>query len=360
MFLLFILPEFRYGIHMSCHLSSCVVLWVLEEILGFEKHGRMKGFAMNQQHLTGEIIRLREEKNILILAHYYTLPGVQEVAHFVGDSLELCRRAFLWKGDTILFAGVDFMGESAKLLCPEKRVLIPEEDASCPMAHMASIYKIRKMREEISDLAVVCYINSTASIKAESDVCVTSSNAVEVVSKMPQQNIYFIPDVNLGRYVASHVPQKQFYFGDGSCPVHQDITLDQVDSARDITPDALVLAHPECSPSVLKSADYIGSTSGILGRVEQGEEKEYIILTEVGLLHSLKALGRDAKYHFTEPLPVCVDMKKITLEKILSCLEQEGPEVMIPKRIQDKATDSIIRMMELSRSRNEDNDKGDS
>ena len=170
---------------------------------------------MNQQHLTGEIIRLREEKNILILAHYYTLPGVQEVAHFVGDSLELCRRAFLWKGDTILFAGVDFMGESAKLLCPEKRVLIPEEDASCPMAHMASIYKIRKMREEISDLAVVCYINSTASIKAESDVCVTSSNAVEVVSKMPQQNIYFIPDVNLGRYVASHVPQKQFYFGDG-------------------------------------------------------------------------------------------------------------------------------------------------
>ena len=312
---------------------------------------------MNQEQLADEIVRLRDEKNILILAHYYTLPGVQEVAHYVGDSLELCRRAFLWKGDTILFAGVDFMGESAKLLCPQKRILIPEEDASCPMAHMASIYKIRKMREEISDLAVVCYINSSASIKAESDVCVTSSNAVGVVSKLPQQSIYFIPDANLGRHVASHVPHKQFYFGDGSCPVHQDITIEQVECAKEINPGAVVLAHPECSPSVLKSADYIGSTSGILGRVQDGDEKEYIILTEAGLLHSLKGLGKKAKYYFPEPLPVCVDMKKITLEKILRCLEQEGPEVMIPKRIQDKATNSIIRMMELSRSRNEDNDE---
>jgi quinolinate synthase len=206
------------------------------------------------------------------------------------------------------------------------------------------------MREEISDLAVVCYINSTASIKAESDVCVTSSNAVKVVRQLSQQNIYFIPDVNLGRYVASHMPQKQFYFGDGSCPVHQDITLEQLDSAKDINPDAVILAHPECSPSVLKKADFIGSTSGILGRVQEGEEKKYLILTEVGLLHSLQNLGKDAAFHFPEPLPVCKDMKKITLDKILQCLEQEGPEVTIPDKVQRKATDSIIRMMELSRN----------
>jgi quinolinate synthase len=327
-------------------------------LFGRENRFGTKGDIMNQEVLAGEIVRLREEKNILILAHYYTLPGVQKVAHFVGDSLELCRRAFLWKGDTILFAGVDFMGESAKLLCPKKRVLIPESDATCPMAHMASGYKIRKMREEIEDLAVVCYINSMASIKAESDVCVTSSNAVQVVGQLEQQNIYFIPDGNLGRYVASHVPQKQFYFGDGFCPIHQDITLEQLECAREVSPDALVLAHPECSPPVLKEADFIGSTSGILERVQEGEEKGYLILTEAGLLYPLQSLGKDAAFHFPEPLPICKDMKKITLEKILKCLEQEGPEVTIPQKVQRKAEDSIIRMMELSRNHNGNEKKG--
>ena len=220
-----------------------------------------------------EIEKLKKEKRAIILAHYYVPGEVQEIADYIGDSYFLSKKARETEAEMILFAGVSFMGESAKILNPERTVLLPDAQADCPMAHMASREKIREMREKYEDLAVVCYINSTAELKTMSDVCVTSSNAVDIVKKLPNKNIFFIPDGNLGAYVAAQVPEKNIIVNEGYCPVHREIQEEDVKNARKEHPKASVLVHPECVSEVVRTADFVGSTSEIIQYACQSEKK---------------------------------------------------------------------------------------
>ena len=223
---------------------------------------KRKGIAM--ELIEKEIARLKEERRAVILAHYYVPDDVQRVADYVGDSFYLSKKAKETDAQTIVFAGVRFMGESAKILNPQKRVLMPDSTADCPMAHMVTAKAVEDMRRQYDDLAVVCYVNSTAEIKTHSDVCVTSSNAVHIVKKLPQRNIFFIPDKNLGHYVSTQVPEKHILCNDGYCPRHNGVRPDVVRACKEQHPKALFLVHPECPEEVLALADYIGSTAGII------------------------------------------------------------------------------------------------
>lgn len=296
-----------------------------------------------------KINRLKKEKNALILAHYYADAEVQAVADYVGDSFYLAKVAKRIEAQTIVFCGVSFMGESAKILNPEKTVLMPDVTADCPMAHMVKENKIEEMRAKYDDLAVVCYINSTAELKCKSDVCVTSSNAVEIVKALPNKNIFFIPDENLGRYVAEVVPEKNVLLNDGYCPKHKEMTQEQVLTAKLKHPEACVLAHPECVKAVLDLADYIGSTAGIIEYATKSERTDFIVCTETGVLYELKKQNPDKNFYFVEPKPVCGDMKKITLEKVASVLETGENAVEIDEETQRKALRPLERMLALAK-----------
>lgn len=240
---------------------------------------------------------LKEEKNAVILAHYYVDADVQAAADFIGDSFYLAKKAAETDADEIVFAGVEFMGESAKILNPTKHVYMPDAHADCPMAHMVTIEKIKEMREKYDDLAVVCYINSTAEIKTYSDVCVTSSNAVKIVNKLPNKNIFFIPDQNLGSYVATQVKDKNIILNSGFCPRHHIMTKEDVLNAKKEHPDALVAVHPECKPEVLEEADYIGSTSGIIDYILGNDAKEFIVGTVDGVYATILNQAPDKKLY---------------------------------------------------------------
>ena len=227
-----------------------------------------------------EIRKLRKEKNAVILAHYYVKDEVQEIADYVGDSFYLSKVAAKTDAAWLIFAGVSFMGESAKILNQGKRVFLPDATADCAMAHMVTGETIEKMRRETQNLAVVCYINSTAEIKTYSDVCVTSANAVKIVKNLPNKNIFFVPDGNLGAYVKEQVPEKNIILNDGYCPIHAAMTREQVKAAKKLHPEAEFLVHPECRAEVLAEADYIGSTSGIIAYATESERDEFIIGTE--------------------------------------------------------------------------------
>ena len=267
--------------------------------------------------VTEEIRRLKNEKNAVILAHYYVPDEVQAIADHIGDSYYLSKAAKETQADIIVFCGVRFMGESAAILNPDKKVLMPDMDADCAMAHMVNLDKIAEMRNLYDDLAVVCYINSTAEIKTYSDVCVTSANAVKIVRNLPNQNIFFIPDGNLGRYVAEQVPEKNVVLNDGYCPVHAALTAEDVKNAKKLYPKAKFLVHPECTKDLLDEADYIGSTSGIIQFVDRDDEDEYIIGTESGVFYELKKRNPDKKFYTLTPKQICTDMKFVTLEKVL-------------------------------------------
>ncbi|MGI6217108.1 MAG: quinolinate synthase NadA, partial [Coriobacteriales bacterium] len=214
----------------------------------------------SKETLLGQIEQLKKERDAVILAHYYVEGDVQDVADYVGDSFGLSKLAAELDCKVLVFCGVQFMGESAKLLSPDKTVLLPDPEADCPMAHMVDPEVIAKARAEYDDLAVVCYVNSTAETKALSDVCVTSSNALKIVGKLPQKNILFIPDKNLAHYISEQLPDKNFIFNPGCCPIHDEISLDEIKELKAAHPEAMVLMHPECPPEVLAEADYIGST----------------------------------------------------------------------------------------------------
>ena len=232
-----------------------------------------------------EIEQLKAKQDAVILAHYYVDPQVQEVADYIGDSFYLSKIAAGLDRRTMVFCGVSFMGESGKLLSPDKVVLMPDAQADCPMAHMVTKEEVEQYRREYPDLAVVCYINSTAEIKSWSDVCVTSANAVQIVRNLPNRDILFIPDKNLGRYVASQVPEKHVMPVNGCCPVHDQMSPKEVSALKEIHPNAQVLAHPECNAQVLELADYIGSTTGILKFAAGSTSREFIICTENGVRH---------------------------------------------------------------------------
>lgn len=295
-----------------------------------------------------EILRLKKEKNAVILAHYYVNDEVQEIADYVGDSFYLSKVATGSDAAWIVFAGVSFMGESAKILNPTKRVFMPDAKADCAMAHMVEIEKIKKMRETYEDLAVVCYINSTAEIKTYSDVCVTSANAVKIVKNLPNKNIFFIPDGNLGQYVKEQVTEKNVMLNDGYCPIHAAMTVDEVKAAKETHPLAEFLVHPECKKEILEMADYIGSTSGIINYATKSEKNEFIIGTENGVFHELKKKNPGKKFYPLSANDVCSDMKTVTLDKILNVLKNEENEVFVSDEIRQKAMRPLERMLALA------------
>ncbi|MCI5641242.1 MAG: quinolinate synthase NadA [Lachnospiraceae bacterium] len=296
-----------------------------------------------------QIKRLKEEKDVVILAHYYVDGQVQEIADMVGDSYFLAKKATEVSQQNILFCGVSFMGESAKILNPDKRVIMADEFADCPMAHMVDIRRIEEVREHYPDVAVVCYVNSTAEIKAYSDVCVTSSNALRVVKALPNKHIFFIPDNNLGRYIATLVPEKEFIFNDGFCHVHTSIHKENVEEAKKLHPDAPILTHPECTADVLEISDFIGSTSEILDYATKSSAKEFIICTEMGIFYELREKNPDKKFYSVGHRQFCPNMKKITLEKVLHALETLEPEVTLPEELRVKANAPLVKMLELAK-----------
>lgn len=298
--------------------------------------------------LSEKITNLKKEKNAVILAHYYVDGSVQEIADYVGDSYYLAKIAKSCEADTIVFCGVEFMGESAKILNPQKKVLMPDSSADCPMAHMATEEKVLEMKENYDDLAVVCYINSSARLKTVSDVCVTSANALKIVNALPNKNIFFIPDKNLGSFVAENT-DKNIILNDGFCPIHNDITKEEVMAVKNAHKGVKVLMHPECPKDVLALADYIGSTSGIIDYAEKCADDEFIIVTETGVLYELHEKCPNKKFWFTEPMPVCADMKKITLQKVYDCLENDLNEVVVDSETERKALIPLNRMLELAK-----------
>ncbi len=309
--------------------------------------------ALVPAELVGAIEKLKQQHDAVILAHYYVAPEVQAVADYVGDSFYLAKLAKSLPQQTIVLCGVEFMGESAKLLNPTKRVLLPEPAADCPMAHMVKRETVDAARAEFGDdLAVVCYVNSTVEIKSWSDVCVTSSNAVKIVSELPQSHVLFIPDQNLGRYVAEQVPEKHVLLNKGYCPRHHMITAEQVIDAEEAHPDALVLAHPECKAEVLAEADYIGSTAGIIKYAEESDASEFIIVTVRGVLYELerRCQGAGKKFYFPAVRPTCVNMDMITLEKLVRCLETgEGEvEIGVDEAAAAQAKLTLDRMLEYA------------
>lgn len=299
--------------------------------------------------LENKIQALKKARNAIILAHYYVPDEVQAIADHVGDSYYLSKLARDCKADTIVFCGVSFMSESAKILSPDKTVLMPDPAADCPMAHMAELLKIKEMREKYDDLAVVCYINSTAELKTYSDVCVTSANAVKIVKGLSNKNIFFIPDGNLGRYVAEQVPEKNIILNDGYCPVHAAWTKEEVLKAKSEHPNAKFVVHPECSQDLLKEADYIGSTSGIINYVTESECCEFIIGTENGVCFELKSKNPHKKFYSLNDQQVCPDMKTITLEKIYDVLNNETNQVYVSEELREKSMKPLERMLELSK-----------
>ena len=301
------------------------------------------------QNIVSEIEQLKKEKNAIILAHYYVDDEVQKVADFVGDSYYLSKKALEAKEEVIVFCGVNFMGESAKILNPTKTVIMPDDLADCPMAHMAYLDKIDEVRKQYDDLAVVCYINSTAEVKAASDICVTSSNAVKIVKALKEKNIYFIPDENLGRYVASQVPEKNFIFNDGFCHVHTSITAENVLKAKEQVKDALVLVHPECKQEVVDLADYVGSTLGILNYATASDAKNFIICTEMGISYELKKNNPDKNFYSVGHRQFCPNMKRITLEKVRDCMSNLNNQVELDEELRLKANKALERMVEVAK-----------
>lgn len=302
-----------------------------------------------------KIKKLKEENDVVILAHYYVDGEVQEIADYVGDSFFLAKVATTVKQQTILFCGVSFMGESAKILNPQKKVIMADNTADCPMAHMVDIDRIREVRRQYDDVAVVCYVNSTAKIKAESDVCVTSSNAVTIVKKLPNRNIFFIPDNNLARFVAKQVPDKHFIFNDGFCHVHKSIHSEDVAKAKELHPEALVLAHPECTEDTLELADFIGSTSQIIDYATTSPENVFIICTEMGVFFELMQKNPDKKFYSVGHRQFCPNMKKVRIEKVIEALENIDSDnynieyVNLDEDLRKAAEKPLSRMLELAK-----------
>lgn len=297
--------------------------------------------------LKEKIIKQKEEKQAVILAHYYVDEEVQEIADYIGDSFYLSKVATKVDAQRIVFCGVEFMGESAKVLNPEKRVFMPDATADCPMAHMASIEEIERVKEQYEDVAVVCYINSTVELKTYADVCVTSSNAVNIVKKMPNKNIFFIPDCNLGSYVAKQVPEKNIILNKGCCPRHVAIKEEMVLSAKEKYPSAKFAAHPECTQDVLAQADYVGSTAGIIDYVVKSSEEEFLIGTVDGVFAEIKKQAPNKKLYRVKPEQTCINMKKVTLEKVLDVLENETNEIFVEKKLAEASMKPLERMLEL-------------
>lgn len=297
--------------------------------------------------LEDEIKRIAAEKNAVILAHNYQNNEVQDIADYTGDSLELSMIAARSNASIIVFCGVHFMAESAAILSPEKKVLLPDADAGCPMADMASVEDIIAMKRKHSGAVVVTYINSTALIKAESDICCTSANAVKIVQRVNAKKIIFVPDKNLGSYV-QRFTDKEIILWKGFCPTHEKFSLEDLQKIKKLHPDAIVMVHPECRPEVVEMADEVLSTGGMFKFIQNTRHKKIIVGTEQGMIHKLKSIAPDKEYIPASDSFYCPNMKKINLEKIYNSLINEAPVITVPEEIAIKAHNCLKKMHELS------------
>lgn len=306
--------------------------------------------------LAEKIVALKKERRAVILAHYYTLPEVQQVADFTGDSLALSQRAAETDAEIILFAGVHFMAETAKILSPDKKVLLPEPEAGCSLADSCRAEDFARFLENYPDHTVVSYVNTSVSVKALTDICCTSGNAVEVIESLPRdRKIVFAPDRNLGNYIKSLTGRQNMVVWDGACGVHEEFSVEKILELKKQHPDAKVLAHPECRKAVLLTADYIGSTAALLKFSSEDPAREFIVVTEAGILYRMRQENPGKTFIPAPPSDStcgcnnCSFMKMVTLEKIYRTLRDESPEVVLDEEVRRKAEGSIRRMLDIRR-----------
>lgn len=297
--------------------------------------------------MLNEIKRMKREKNAVIVAHNYQVDEVQELADVVGDSFKLSQYCASTNADVVVFCGVHFMAESAKILSPEKTVLLPEIDAGCPMANMVTAEALIEEKKKYPNAAVVCYINTSAAVKAECDICCTSSNALRVIRSIPNDEILFVPDQNLGSYVAKQVPEKKIHLWKGFCLTHHRVSPNDVEKAKNIHPDALVLAHPECKQEVLEMADFVGSTAQIIEYAKKSDHNKFLIATEMGILYQLKKDSPHKTFYLLTQGLVCPNMKKTSVESVYNALKYNRYEIHLDKDVMERARRSLEAMLAI-------------
>jgi len=295
-----------------------------------------------------KILSLKRKRDGIILAHNYQLGEVQDIADFVGDSLELSQNAAKTDANVIVFCGVHFMAETASILCPDKTVLLPDMDAGCPMANMITAERLREKKKEYPKAKVVCYINSSAEVKAESDVCCTSANAIRVMESLAAEEVLFVPDQYLGHYVSTKTDKKMILWP-GYCPTHVRIQPEHITKLRQEYPQAKAVVHPECKPEVIALADEVLSTGGMIRFANRQEVEEMIVGTEIGMIHRLRKENPGKRFIPVSEQAVCPNMKLITLEKVLWSLEEMAPEVKVPEKTRLKAKAAVDKMLEIGR-----------
>lgn len=298
------------------------------------------------QTLAEEVEELKKARKAVILAHYYQRPEIQDIADFVGDSLQLSQRAATTDAEVIVFCGVHFMAESAAILSPDKVVILPEANAGCPMADMVDAEGLRAYKKRKPGVQVVCYVNTSAEVKAESDICCTSSNAVKVLQSLQGKDILFIPDENLGRY-AANILERSIEFWPGYCKTHDRLTKEDILKARKEHPFAKVMVHPECREDICQEADYVGSTAGLISYAQNSDNKEFIVGTESGILHRLHQVCPDKEFYLASERLVCPNMKLTTLAKVRDSLIALSPRITVNEEIRVKAKEALDRMLAL-------------
>ncbi len=303
---------------------------------------------MTISQMQEEILRLKKERDFCILAHAYQSHAVWEIADYIGDSFGLSEQAAKASHQNVLMCGVRFMAETAKILSPDKHVFLSHPDAGCPMAEQMTLARLCQEKERHPDYTVVAYINTTAALKTLADVCVTSSSAEKIVRRIPNDKILFIPDPNLGHYVASKVPEKQFLFVDGGCPIHQFATVAHIERARKMHPEAEILVHPECASEVVALADFVGSTTGIMAYAKKSEKNAFVIGTENSIVEHLQMECPDKQFYALSKECVCKNMKLTTLSDVYHCLKGEGgEEIFLEEATMDAAGRCIDEMLRL-------------
>lgn len=304
---------------------------------------------MDKQMMIDNINRMKKEQNAVIVAHSYQVDEVQEIADVVGDSFALSQFCASSTSDVIVFCGVHFMAESAKILSPEKTVLLPEINAGCPMADMVTADGLREMKKKHPQAAVVCYINSSAEVKAECDVCCTSSNALKVVKSIDSKDIIFVPDQNLGSYVAKMVPEKNIILWEGYCITHHKIKPDEALKAKELHQDALLLVHPECRPDIAELADFVGSTKQIIDYAKQSKHDKFIIGTEMGVLYQLKKDSPNKTFYLMSPGLICPNMKKTSLQSVHDALAYKRYEINLSEDVIRRSAHCLNKMLEVAK-----------
>ncbi len=303
---------------------------------------------MTTYDMQQEILKLKKQNGIYVLAHVYQAQDILEIADFTGDSFALSEAAAKDDRQTVLMCGVRFMAQTVKILSPKKKVILSHREAGCPMAQQLSVEELSRLKEQYPGYATVAYINTTAELKTICDVCVTSSSAVKIIGRMKEKNILFIPDPNLGAYIAKHLPQKNIKLIGGGCPVHSYITAQDVQQKRAAYPNALLLVHPECRPEVSEMADYVGSTTGIMSYAQNSGKGEFIIGTENSIVQHLQFSNPDKLFYPLSSNCHCVDMRLTTLPEVLSCVRLEGgEEITLPEETLKKARRCIDEMLRL-------------